>query len=128
MQVIKLDHVNIRTTQLEAMIDWYTDILGLHNGFRPNSSSEGAWLYAGDSAIVHLVRMDKPEAVGSESSLKLEHFSLRASGLVDFESKLHEAEEKYERVELPAVNLVLYNVWDPDGNHIHVDFELAQKN
>lgn len=126
MQVIKLDHVNIRTTQLDTMIKWYTSVLGLVNGYRPNSSSKGAWLYAGDSAVVHLVLIDDSNAIGSEASLKLEHFSLRATGAKKFESVLNSTAEKFERVELAAVNLALYNVWDPDGNHIHIDFPLNE--
>lgn len=127
MQVVKLDHVNIRTAQLDVMINWYTDVLGLHNGYRPESSSSGAWLYADTTAIVHLVQIDDSAATGSESSLKLEHFALSATGRDEFDSKLQASAEKFELVELPAVNLVLYNVWDPDGNHIHVDFPLIDK-
>jgi len=127
MQVVQLDHVNIRTTQLDVMINWYTDVLGLHNGYRPESSSSGAWLYAGTTALVHLVQIDDSTAIGSESSLKLEHFALKATGRDEFDSKLQASGEKFDRVELAAVNPVLYNVWDPDGNHIHVDFPLTNK-
>ena len=58
MEIGKLDHVNIRTTQLETMIDWYTNILGMHSGHRPDFPFPGAWMYAGDVAAVHLVGID----------------------------------------------------------------------
>ena len=35
MQIGKLDHVNLRTTQLDTMIAWYENVLGLTNGPRP---------------------------------------------------------------------------------------------
>lgn len=127
MQITRLDHVNICTTQLNSMINWYTDILGLHNGHRPESSSTGAWLYAGDDAVIHLVSIDEPAATGSETKLKLEHFALKATGAAEFESKLLATGEKFKRVELASMDLALYNLWDPDGNHIHIDFTLTDK-
>lgn len=126
MKIEKLDHVNIRTTQLDSMCSWYENVIGLKNGFRPKSRSDGCWLYAGESPIVHLVKIDDAGAIGSESSLKLEHFSLKARGSDEFESKLKGMNEQYKRVELAEVDLVLYNVWDPDGNHIHIDFSLSE--
>lgn len=122
MQIGKLDHVNVRTTQLHAMIQWYTEVLGMHSGARPDFSFPGAWMYAGDSAVVHLVGIDEPPATGAEVPLKLEHFALSATGLADFEARLTAAGVRYQRNTLSDINLVQINLWDPDGNHIHVDF------
>lgn len=121
MQISKLDHVNIRTNQLSAMIDWYSEILGLREGKRPNFSFDGAWLYAGDQAVVHLVGIDNV-ATGSEVELKLEHFAFFARGLKEFEEKLKRLDIPFRRADLSDVNRVQVNVWDVDGNHIHVDF------
>lgn len=122
MQIAKLDHVNIITTQLDIMINWYADVLGLHKGYRPNFGFPGAWLYAGDTAIVHLVTADEP-AVGSELILKLEHFALSATGSKnEFEEKLKAMGIKFRSSTVDEVSLVQVNVHDPDGNHIHVDF------
>lgn len=122
MPIKKLDHVNLRTTQLDTMIDWYTTILGLHNGYRGASTDNGAWLYAGDDAIVHLVEMNDPAAIGSEASLKLEHFAFTATDIAGLEARLQAAGVDYKRSDQPANNLSRINVWDPDGNHIHIDF------
>lgn len=122
MKIGKLDHVNLRTTQLDQMIAWYSDVLGMENGARPNFPFPGAWMYGGDGAAVHLVGIDGDAATGSEVALKLEHFSFRASGEATFKERLTTRGERFERTELPEINLVLYNVWDPDGNHIHIDF------
>lgn len=122
MPIEKLDHVNVRTTQLDEMIQWYTHVLGLHSGPRPNFSFPGAWMYAGDSAVVHLVGIEGAPATGAEVTLKLEHFALAATGMADFEARLTSLGEDYKRNLLSDVNLVQINLWDPDGNHIHVDF------
>lgn len=126
MQINRLDHVNVRTVQLDTMIDWYTNVLGMRKGERPNFPFPGAWIYAGDTAVVHLVHVDGPLDVGAESDLKLEHFAFSASGLDEFEAKLQAQGERYQRSSLPELNLVQINVWDPDGNHIHIDFRAEE--
>lgn len=126
MQITKLDHVNLRTTQLEAMVAWYRDRLGLVVGDRPDFAFPGAWLYAGETVMVHLIGVEDPDMVGSEVSLKLEHFAFRATGAAAFEARLTASGEPFRRVDLAAINTAAFNVWDPDGNHIHVDFALDE--
>lgn len=122
MQIKRLDHVNIRTTQLDVMIDWYTTIPGLRSGDRPDFSFPGAWMYAGDTAVVHLISIEDAPGTGSEKPLKLEHFAFTASGIASFEAKLLENHEPFKRVDFLEMNLVQFNLWDPDKNHIHIDF------
>lgn len=122
MPITMLDHVNIRTAQLDAMIAWYTQVLGLENGDRPDFGFPGAWIYAGDMPVVHLIGVEGAPGAGSEDTLKLEHFAFSATGLAEFEALLRDRGEKYRRADNPLTGLVQMNVWDPDGNHIHVDF------
>ena len=122
MPITSLDHVNLRTTRLDAMVAWYDDILGLRSEARPDFGSPGAWIYAGGRPAVHLIGVDGPEATGSETDLKLEHFAFSATGLTEFEALLQDRGERYRRSDNPLTGLVQMNVWDPDGNHIHVDF------
>ncbi len=122
MRIDRLDHVNLRTTRLDALIDWYTNVLGLRQGARPEFRFPGAWLYAGDAAVVHLVGIDAAPGAGSEAALKLEHFAFSATGRADFEAKLEALGERYERTPIPSFGLVQINLWDPDGNHLHIDF------
>jgi catechol 2,3-dioxygenase-like lactoylglutathione lyase family enzyme len=51
---MRLDHVTIRTDDLEASTAFYRDIIGLEVGPRPNFSFDGAWLYHEGRAVVHL--------------------------------------------------------------------------
>mgnify|MGYP000188652562 CR=1 FL=1 len=66
----KLDHVNVRTARLDAMIAWYGEMLGMNTGPRPDFDFPGAWLYAGDNAVIHLVGVDAP--TGPPDNLALE--------------------------------------------------------
>ena len=64
MQVRRLDHVNIQTTQVKTMVALYSDTLGLRSGPRSDFSFPGAWLYAGNAPVIHLVGHDGNPAVG----------------------------------------------------------------
>ena len=122
MEIKKLDHINVRTTELEKMISWYSDVLGMREGERPNFPFPGAWMYVGDVAAVHLVGVNGDPGVGSEADLKLEHFAFSAIGGAKFEATLKVKSVDFKRVDIPEMNLYQINLWDPDGNHIHLDF------
>lgn len=119
MNIGALEHVNLRTSRLGEMIAWYGRVLGLRPGFRPDFPFPGAWLYTGDNKpTVHLV------GVGEEpvSGLKLEHFAFSATGLPECIARLKSERVPYELIRVGDAALVQVNVYDPDGNHIHVDF------
>ena len=119
MHIKRLDHVNLSTAQLDAMHRWYIDVLGFTDGPRPDFSFGGAWLYAGDHALVHLVEVEKTV---DHDDLKLEHFAFSATDMPGFLARL-EAQGVSSRISpVPGTSITQVNVWDPDGNHIHVDF------
>ena len=126
VKIQKLDHINIRTTNLQRLVDWYTDILGMRRGDRPNFSSQGAWMYIGQEAMVHIVAVDGAEGVGSEEKLKLEHFAFSARGGRAFVEKLTLRGLPYRRIDIEEINQYQINLWDADGNHIHVDFPMEE--
>jgi catechol 2,3-dioxygenase-like lactoylglutathione lyase family enzyme len=59
MALIGLDRVNIRTADLDWLCHFYEDVLGLAQGPRPNLNFNGAWLYCGGLAVVHLVELSE---------------------------------------------------------------------
>ncbi|MDA8586397.1 VOC family protein [Rhodobacteraceae bacterium] len=124
MPITSFDHVNVRTTKLDEMLDWYAAILGLYSGPRPNFGFPGAWLYLGDHALVHLVGIDG--ALAEPNKVSLEHFALRATGLKEFLAKLEAKNIEAKVARVPGLPIVQVNVFDPEGNHIHVDFDAAE--
>ena len=125
MLIRDLDHINIRTARLDEMVAWYEARLGLTRGSRPDFGFPGAWLYAGDRALVHLVGVDR-EPASDGSDLKLEHGAFRAAGYSDFVASLRAAGEAFHVADVPGMDIVQVNVWDPDGNHLHLDFDAAE--
>ena len=120
MQLNRLDHVNVKTANLEQMIKWYEDVLGMTSGARPPFPFPGAWMYAGEHPVVHLVGVDTQPA-GHDP--KLEHFALSATGYASFLENLDSRNVDYKVVKVPGIDITQVNVFDFDGNHIHIDFQ-----
>lgn len=55
MALIELDHVTVRTTDLEATRSFYGEVLGLQPGWRPDLGFPGYWLYCGNQPVIHVV-------------------------------------------------------------------------
>jgi catechol 2,3-dioxygenase-like lactoylglutathione lyase family enzyme len=121
---VRFDHVNVRTPNLSGMIAFYTEILGLRVGPRPPFSFNGAWLYAGEHAVVHLVEI--PETPRPSGTLRLEHIAFSAEDLPGFIARLREAKIDYRIGILPGFGTRQVNVHDPDGNRLHVDFAASE--
>ena len=64
-----IDHVNIATEKLAETRDFFVDVLGLEEGWRPDVGREGYWLYADGRPIVHLQRASGPVVPSRQGAL-----------------------------------------------------------
>ena len=77
MTIHGLDHINIHTSKREETLRFYTEMLDFQGGFRPPFDFPGAWLYAGERAVIHLVVREKvPEGIENP----VDHVSFEAQG------------------------------------------------
>jgi catechol 2,3-dioxygenase-like lactoylglutathione lyase family enzyme len=87
VSIVSLDHINIRTAELARTTTFFTDVLGLTVGWRPDFPFNGAWLYAGDKDLVHLVEVARPAAASKGSAL--DHFAFAIDDYEAAERALH---------------------------------------
>lgn len=110
--IIGIDHANIVTDKLAETRAFFL-MLGLKDGPRPNFAGfKGAWLYAGDAPVVHLVDFGqaRPASAGA-----IDHFSLAVD---DFEATLAHLDAKgvpYRAVDIPDGFGRQAFVKDPNG-------------
>lgn len=119
MKMLRLDHVNVRTTKLDEMVGFYEQILGLSAGVRPDFPFPGAWIYIGEHPVIHLVGVEEDCAAIEP---KIEHFAIQATGLAELLDRLKGADIRYSVDPVPGMPIVQVNLEDVDGNHIHIDF------
>jgi len=124
MPIVDLDHVNIRTADLDGLAAFYREVLGMTSGDRPPFTFGGAWLYCGERAAVHLVKVPRtPDG----NPPRIEHFAFKASGLAEFLAHLKAREVPYRISIVPGREIRQVNIHDPDGNHIEVAFPADEK-
>ena len=121
MPITGFQHVNVRASDVDASRDFYVGVLGLSAGDRPPFASKGYWLYAGDSAVIHLVQRKPGEARGAGSGC-IDHIGLAATGLAATRQLLIDKRIQFVEQTLPPGGTAQIFVDDPDGVRIELNF------
>ncbi len=119
MSLRGLDHINIGTPRLEETTAFFRDVLGLTEGWRPDFPFPGAWLYAGDTAVVHLVGLAEGRRPSSEAAL--DHFAFRINDYDDTVRRLDAAGLTWRAVEIPGTSIRQIFLRDPNGVNIELN-------
>jgi catechol 2,3-dioxygenase-like lactoylglutathione lyase family enzyme len=124
MTVERLDHINIRTSDLEATKRFFVDVLGLTEGWRPPFNFPGAWLYCGEQAVVHLVGTT---ASGNVENAALDHFAFYVRGFDGVVSKLKKHGYRFEARVVPDSGRRQIFMADPNGVRVELNFPSAKE-
>lgn len=127
--VAGLFHVAVKTNDLAATVAFYTRILGLRNGFRPDFGYPGAWLYvpfAGGPAIMHIYAGGP--ALGAEGrapsgTAAIDHVSLACRGFHGYVARFKDAGLPWREFLVPGTTLWQLFVYDPSGLQCELTFE-----
>jgi catechol 2,3-dioxygenase-like lactoylglutathione lyase family enzyme len=128
MALEALEHFTITCADLERTRDFYRDVLGLKEGYRPNFNFAGYWLYFGDVPVVHLT--DEKGAIaenrqGSRSDTntgRLDHIAFRGRDPQTTIANLKAHNITYRENEIPDARLHQIFVRDPNGIMIEMNF------
>jgi catechol 2,3-dioxygenase-like lactoylglutathione lyase family enzyme len=120
MQVNALDHVNIRTKDLEGSVRFYAEVLGLRSGNPPSmvTPSQARWLYdKADRPIIHLRLFDsEPGPTGS-----IDHVALRCEGKTELLDRLKRMGAEFSAYETSPTSTVILTR-DPHGVMLELYF------
>ncbi|MGE0422350.1 MAG: VOC family protein [Reyranellaceae bacterium] len=114
-----LEHYNIFCKDLPATVHFYEKYVGLRDGDRPPFDFPGAWLYAGEQAVVHIVSESGRKDHGSGA---IDHIAFRCHGLKDTLDLLKTDGIAHELRQVPARPLQQVFIRDPDGVMIEMNF------
>jgi catechol 2,3-dioxygenase-like lactoylglutathione lyase family enzyme len=123
MPLTQLNHVTVRTDDLEGTRDFYDAALGLAPGPRPPLNFPGYWLYCGDTAVVHLV--PRSGAIGAGAGADTGNFDHVAFTAQDFEgmrARFKALGIRFNEREVPGIKLRQLFVEDPNKVMIEINF------
>jgi catechol 2,3-dioxygenase-like lactoylglutathione lyase family enzyme len=119
MRVLDIDHAAIKMARLAETRAFFVEVLGPKVGRRPAFDLAGAWLYAGDKDVVHLVDTEHDKLPSPAASIN--HFALRGA---DFDKALERTRElgvPYEADTTPGGDLRQIYVTDPNGVRVELN-------
>src|SRR5262245_39199795 len=119
MPALSLDHWNVYCKDLVATVRFYERYVGLRNGDRPPFTFPGAWLYAGDKPILHLVSESGREDHGGGA---IDHIAINCADIRATIDQLRKDGMPFEVRKVPARPLQQVFVHDPDGVMIELNF------
>ena len=127
MPATGMNHFTVLTDDVPTTVAFYRDLLGLMDGPRPPLGFDGAWLYAGAQAVLHIVG-ERPK-----SELRpgvIDHMAFSANDLRSTVALLEAKGVKYQCRQQKGSGIWQVFVHDPNGARVELDFspeELAPK-
>jgi catechol 2,3-dioxygenase-like lactoylglutathione lyase family enzyme len=119
VSIRSIDHVNIRAPadDIARLRQFYCDVVGLTEGWRPAFESRGYWLYAGTRPLVHLVEAEA-EVTGVHGGV--DHISFRSDDLDGFVSRLRSRGVQFQMSLVPTLNQRQLLIRDPLGVGVEI--------
>ena len=144
MSNLSLNHFSIRSLEIEKTTEFYSKLLSLTVGPRPEFPFPGVWLYNGDesswaNAVLHLIAIDKNDPNGLKKYLgerdpsslygsgAVDHIAFFATGLEEKISLLKALKISYRERTVPVIGLHQIFLDDPNGIVIELNYPATEK-
>ena len=119
MPALSLDHWNVFCKDLKKTVAFYEKYVGLYSGDRPPFNFPGAWLYAGEKAILHLVSESGRKDHGGGA---IDHVAINCADIRGTIDRIKADKVPFEVRKVPARPLQQVFLHDPDGIMIELNF------
>ena len=119
-----LAHINFHAHRelLDALKDFYCDVVGLQVGERPPFPAFGYWLYAGGQPIVHLYEAAADEVRRPDAVTTFDHIAFDCENSDAVEALLRSRGIPYHKALVPANQQLQFFLADPAGNKVELNF------
>lgn len=114
-----MNHFTVIAEDPQRTMAFYTQLLGLEDGPRPDLGFPGAWLYAGGRAIVH-VYFDRP--VPPQRIGVIDHIAFTARDLKAVKGRFDAQGAPYELRRQKGAGTWQLFCNDPNGAKVELDF------
>ena len=132
MPLLRLEHYLVLSDDIDGTRDFYCDVLGMREGFRPKLGFPGYWLYVGDVPSIHIAEWESyavwtkevgiPISSRAESTGAVDHIAFNASGFDEVRARLQARGLEISANLLDEIGLRQLFIYDPNGVPIELNF------
>jgi len=124
LSVLGFNHYNLRSDRamMEQLKAFYQDVVGLQVGHRPQLTSFGYWLYAGQKDVLHLSEAKPEEGRQTKVATTFDHVAFTATDYEGTLARLEKLGVKFRTREISDAGQRQIFFSDPAGNGIELNF------
>ena len=122
--ILSINHIQL-VAEKDLVIqlrDFYCDVIGLTEGFRPSFERFGFWLYIGDNDVLHLITPKEGDERSSRKS-SFDHIAFKTDNYEGVLQKLKSLHIPFEEKLIPGMTAHQIFLRDPAGNRVELNFE-----
>ena len=122
--ILSINHIQL-VAEKDLVIqlkDFYCNVVGLTEGFRPAFERFGFWLYIGDKDVLHLITPKEGDGRSLQKS-SFDHVAFKTGHYQDVLKKLKILNISFEEKSIPGMSAHQIFLKDPAGNRVELNFE-----
>jgi len=128
MPLIQLNHVTVRTKDLEVTRSFYEDVLGLSAGWRPDLGFPGYWMYCGNQPVIHVVPPGQEiGGGGADETGNFDHVAFLATDIDDVRARLVARGTTFRERYIPDGQRRQIFLFDPSQILVELNFPAQEK-
>ena len=124
MATTGMNHFTILTDDVPRTVAFYRELLGLVDGERPDLGFPGAWMYAGGTAVLHVIGGKPRDALRPGV---IDHIAFSATDLAGTLARLTERGVDHVCRQQPGTGFWQVFFYDPNGARVELDFAAHER-
>jgi catechol-2,3-dioxygenase len=122
--ILSISHIQLVAEKdlVLKLRDFYCNVVGLTEGFRPAFERFGFWLYIEDKDVLHLITPKDGDGRSPQKS-SFDHVAFKTCHYQDVIKKLQSLNMPFEEKPIPGMNAHQIFLRDPAGNRVELNFD-----
>ena len=122
--ILSINHIQLVAEKdlVLKLKDFYCNVVGLTEGFRPAFERFGFWLYIGEKDVLHLITPKEGDGRSPQKS-SFDHVAFKTADYQGVLKKLKLLNISFEEKPIPGMTAHQIFLRDPAGNRVELNFD-----
>ena len=122
--ILSINHIQLVAEKdlVLKLRDFYCDVVGLSEGFRPAFERFGFWLYIGNKDVLHLITPKEGDGRSPQKS-SFDHVAFKTADYQGVLKKLKSLNISFDETPIPGMTAHQIFLRDPAGNRVELNFD-----